>query len=66
VFLDRVTIDGSSAGDTWHESVDDAKEQALAEYDGMLGEWHQFPAGLLEGAVVEYALSRAVEHGEGD
>src|SRR4051812_32721820 len=37
--LDRLTSDGESAGDTWHQDLDEAREQALDEYAGALGEW---------------------------
>jgi hypothetical protein len=32
VSLDRFDESGASVGDTWHESIDDAKAQAWAEY----------------------------------
>jgi hypothetical protein len=42
--LDRYSIKGKVAGDTWHQSVEDAKLQAHREFGGALGEWHTMPA----------------------
>lgn len=61
VFLDRFNEDGSSGGDTWHESVEDAKAQALAEYNGTLLPWVVIPSALGDEAAIEYALARAKE-----
>jgi hypothetical protein len=43
VYLFRFTAGGADGGDTWHESVDDAKAQAAFEYDPALGEWYPVP-----------------------
>lgn len=43
VFLYRMTRTGEPGGDTWHQSVDDAKHQAEYEYGGLLGEWRAIP-----------------------
>jgi hypothetical protein len=43
VFLYRMTRSGEPAGDTWHQSVDDAKHQANYEYGDTLGEWRAIP-----------------------
>ncbi len=56
VFLDWYTERGDSSGDTWHLNVDDAKAQAVAEYDGMLSEWQTLSSDLEE----EEAISRAL------
>jgi len=56
VFLDRFTEDGESAGDTWHESLEDARDQALEEYNGSLGRWHEVPEGLEDADVITYLL----------
>lgn len=61
VFLDRFTDDGSSVGDTWHQSVEDAKAQAITEYDGVLSEWSELPSQLDDEAAIQYALARALE-----
>lgn len=39
VFLFRFSADGQVVGDTWHMSVEEAKEQAIYEYGALLGEW---------------------------
>jgi hypothetical protein len=44
IFLDRFSESGDEAGDTWHQSIDDAKAQAVAEYGENLGSWTEVPA----------------------
>lgn len=39
VFLHRTTDDGRPAGDTWHETVEHAKEQASFEFGDAVGPW---------------------------
>jgi hypothetical protein len=56
-FLDRFDESGDEAGDTWHESIDDAKAQARAEYGENLGSWTQVPAS--EHDPVAFALRLA-------
>lgn len=46
VFLFRFNKDKICCGDTWHLSVDDAKEQAVYEYEGLLSEWHNVPTNI--------------------
>ena len=41
--LYRYTLSGEFAGDTWHESVERAKNAARWEYGGALGEWTAVP-----------------------
>ncbi len=43
VFLYRMTQSGESGGDTWHQSVDDAKHQADYEYGDAVGDWNEVP-----------------------
>jgi hypothetical protein len=43
VFLYRMTRTGEPGGDTWHQSIEDAKHQAEYEYGGLLGEWRPVP-----------------------
>jgi hypothetical protein len=38
-FLFRLGADGEFLGDTWHETLEEAKEQALAEYEIEEGDW---------------------------
>ncbi len=49
-FLYRYAPDGSSGGDTWHRSVEDAKSQARAEYGNALGEWKSIPDDVQDAA----------------
>lgn len=37
---------GNFGGDTWHESVDDAREAAEREYDGLISDWSPVPEGI--------------------
>jgi len=55
-FLDRYTEEGDSAGDTWHQSFDDAQEQALIEYNGSVGAWREVPAEIDDAEVIAFAL----------
>ncbi|MBI1877522.1 MAG: hypothetical protein HYR94_04705 [Chloroflexi bacterium] len=57
VFLFRFAADGSFGGDTWHMSIDDAKNQAAYEYGDMLGRWEQIPPEVTN--VVAFALAQA-------
>jgi hypothetical protein len=43
--LFRYTRDGQDAGDTWHQTVEDAKAQASWEYENALGMWVNVPDG---------------------
>lgn len=43
VFLYRLTRRGEFGGDTWHQSVEDAKHQADFEYPKALSEWQEIP-----------------------
>lgn len=46
VFLSRLTLNGEACGDTWHQSVDDARYQAEFEYGEAVGEWRSVPSGV--------------------
>lgn len=43
VFLERFDEAGNEAGDTWHESIGDAKAQARMEYGDAVGAWTETP-----------------------
>jgi hypothetical protein len=58
--LFRYTGEGDFAGDTWHQSAADARDQAAFEYTSSLGTWQEIPDTVRLGTEVEYAL-RAVE-----
>ena len=42
----RYAADGTFAGDTWHQSFEDAQAQADYEYAGALGEWQEIPPDI--------------------
>jgi len=48
VFLTRYGEGGVFAGDTWHQSIEDAKQQAVYEYGDILGPWHEVPPGITD------------------
>jgi len=56
VFLYRYTADGRVVGDTWHMTVDDAKEQAHYEYGDSILPWKLVPADTAD--VVAFGLAR--------
>ncbi len=43
VSLYRVCSDGAFAGDTWHQTVEEAKEQTIFEYGAGISEWFLLP-----------------------
>ena len=53
----RYAADGTFAGDTWHESIPDAKKQAEFEYAAALSEWKEVPPNVKD--AVEFALRNA-------
>jgi hypothetical protein len=55
-FLFRLVADGSVAGDTWHMSLDDAKQQAEYEYGEGLGEWKHIPEDVAD--IVDFAIAQ--------
>jgi hypothetical protein len=56
IFLLRHTLTGAFGGDTWHQSIDEARDQALREYGGEI-EWLPIPDG--EPDAVAYVLRAA-------
>jgi len=54
VFLERFSDSGEPVGDTWHMTVEEAKEQAAKEYDQLLGPWHVVPSEVDDDAIVDY------------
>jgi hypothetical protein len=46
IFLFRYTADGRFGGDTWHQDLAEAREQAEYEYEGALGAWREVPADV--------------------
>jgi hypothetical protein len=43
IYLLHFAADGSECSDTWHETVDDAREQAAFEFERLLGQWKPVP-----------------------
>lgn len=54
--LYRYTQEGHFAGDTWHMTLDDAKDQANFEFGEGLGPWRHVPAEV--GDPVTFALQK--------
>jgi len=50
----RYALDGEFAGDTWHESKQEAREQLEFEYGPAVGPWSEVPATIADPH--EYAL----------
>lgn len=48
VFLYRMTRGGKPGGDTWHQSINDAKHQAEYEYGQVLGDWQPIPESAVD------------------
>ena len=57
VFLYRLNAVGEDAGDTWHPTLVEAREQAEFEYGDALGEWVDIPPEIDDPR--EYSLRRA-------
>ena len=62
----RYTAHGDFGGDTWHPTLEGAREQAEFEYEEALGEWVHVPE-LVEDAhayAVKYAAERLNSRGD--
>lgn len=46
IFLFRFTKEGDYAGDTWHQSVEEAKKQAKFEYNVSVDSWQKIPSDV--------------------
>jgi hypothetical protein len=57
IFLERYLSDGTLVGDTWHEEVEHAKEQAHKEYGSLLGPWTEVPRQIPDDELIRFALS---------
>jgi len=64
--LFRYTVSGEFGGDTWHSSLDAAREQVEYEYEEALGEWVHVPAGVenAHAYAVQYAAERLNSRGD--
>jgi len=56
IFLERFSGEGEFAGDTWHQSVLEAKQQAEAEYGDRVGTWTPVPVDVED--VVAFGLEK--------
>lgn len=52
-FLYRYTDSGGFAGDTWHQTLEDAQHQAELEYGSQVADWVDVPATI--GDAIEFA-----------
>ena len=48
VFLFRFTADRRCAGDTWHKTIDEAKQQASFEFEDLISSWKPVPAEVTD------------------
>lgn len=64
--LFRYTAHGEFGGDTWHPSVDDAREHAIYDYSDALGDWIDVPADVPDAHAyaIRYAAERMNERQE--
>ena len=58
--LFRYTANGQFGGDTWHATIDDAREQAKFEYDEALEPWIDVPDDVEDAHAyaIQYAFGR--------
>lgn len=63
--LFRYTAYGEFAGDTWHQTVSDAEEQAAFEYEDALQPWLDVPDEIADAHrfAVQYAAERLNDRG---
>lgn len=54
IFLIRYSSDGEEVGDTWHQSTDEAREQASEEFDGLISDWHHVPPDVPDSKILDY------------
>ena len=64
--LFRYTVHGEFAGDTWHPSVDAAREHAIYDYSDALGEWVDVPDEVEDAHTyaIQYAAERLNTRGD--
>jgi hypothetical protein len=56
VFLYGYSATGEFCGDTWHQSIEDAQNQAVYEFGDGVGEWEEVPSGIEDAR--DYALAQ--------
>lgn len=64
--LFRYTAEGELGGDTWHPSLDSAREQVEYEYEDALGDWVHVPAAVddAHAYAVQYAAEQLNSRGD--
>ena len=64
--LFRYTAYGEFGGDTWHQSVDDAREHAIYDYSDALDDWVDVPTDVEDAHAyaVRYAAERLNQRGD--
>jgi hypothetical protein len=48
IFLVRFALNGEIVGDTWHQTIEEAQEQAAFEYGSSLSAWAAVPADVTD------------------
>jgi hypothetical protein len=56
ILLFRHDASGGCVGDTWHQSLQDAKDQATFEYSGVKFDWCDVPASVKD--AVEFGVAQ--------
>ena len=64
--LFRYTAHGEFAGDTWHATVEDAREHAIYDYSDALGDWVEVPIDVEDAHAyaIQYAAERLNSRGD--
>ena len=64
--LFRYTVHGEFGGDTWHPSVEAAREHAIYDYSDALGDWIDVPDDIQDAHAyaIQYAAERLNSRGE--
>lgn len=61
IFLTRFRESGECIGDTWHQSIGEAKGQAAYEYEGIPYSWMEVPDKIGDRDIVSFALGKIKE-----
>src|SRR5262245_48120558 len=55
IYLYRITKEGKFINDTWHKTLDEAKQQAKTEFDNDPGRWKNVPDAYSDQEIVNLA-----------
>lgn len=58
IFLKRYDQKGRCVGDTWHMSLEDAKQQAIFEHGAAIVGWKEIPSGVTDAVSFGLAENR--------